>query len=103
MKEQTKKIIAREGLILLLVILLAIAISNFVNFYQGLLIGRGLCRISPVDDFYLRSLNLDIPILMKYKIDIMLWRVKIVGSSLIVLFYLLIRFILWAIKTLKEK
>lgn len=91
-KKKIKRIIAREGLILLSVIVVGLLLfwlgsflnTKFLEQFKG-------TRV--------------VPYLFGYKLQDGIW-IQNIGFSLLIIgypFYLLIRFILWALRTLRER
>ena len=98
-----KKVIAREGLLLVLVVIMAWLLSN-TNFYQQLIYSTGLCGVKNAEGLKIDKMagnNFDLAV--RLRTEVVEHRVFVYGFIFILISYFSIRFIIWAVRALKQK
>ncbi len=100
--KKIKRIIAREGLLLLFIAFLSSLLIRFY-FYVDFIISTGICKLSYVEEnlFIRGNFNDAQEAIMRTNINV--GRARLYGFILPFGIYLLIRFIIWAVRTLREK
>ena len=96
-----KKIIAREGLLLISVILVAWFISN-TDPYRQLIYNTGLCGVKNMEGLMITKMagdNFDLEV--RPRTELVEHRIFLYGFISIFLGYFLLRFIMWALRKLK--
>ena len=98
-----KKIIAREGLLLIVVILIAWLISN-TNCYQQLIYSTGLCGVKNNEGLKIDKMAGDnFDLVVRLRTEVVEHRIFVYGFIIILLSYFFIRFVIWAARELKQK
>jgi len=101
-KKKIKRIIAREGLLLLFITFLSLLLIRFY-FYIGFIISTGICKLSYVEEnlFIRGNFNEAREAIMRTNISVD--RARLYGFILPFGIYLFIRFIIWAVRILRSR
>lgn len=101
-KKKIKRIIAREGLVLLFIVFLSSLLIRF-NFYVDFIISTGICKLGYVEENFFIHGNFNEIQEAIMRTNITVDRARLCGFILPFGIYLFIRFIIWAVRTLRER